>query len=92
MKRFEIEDIVDQDASGVVFRAVDSSTGREVALRRFFPFGPDGGGLEGDEQLAYGNAVEILTGLQHPGLRAVVGGGCDSVDGLPFIATEWIDG
>jgi hypothetical protein len=92
MKRFEIEDIVDQDASGVVFRAVDSSTGREVALRRFFPFGVDGGGLEGDEQLAYGNAVEILTGLQHPGLRAVVGGGCDSVDGLPFIATEWIDG
>ena len=90
--RFQIEDLIVQDFSGVVFRAVDTETGLLVAVRRFFPFGADGGGLDPDEQTAYNIAINRLAGIDHPALRAVVCGGCDPVDGIPFIATEWVDG
>ncbi len=78
--------------SGVVFRALDTETGRPVAVRRFFPFGAHGGGLLEDEQTAYNIALGRLAGLHHPALRSVISGGCDPVDGIPFIATEWIEG
>ncbi len=81
-----------QDSSGVVFRALDTETNKTVAVRRFFPFGADGGGLREDEQTAYTIAVGRLAGIRHPALRAVIGGGCDPVDGMPYIATEWIEG
>lgn len=92
IRRFQIEDLVAQDATGVVFRAIDSETGSEVAVRRFFPHGPDGGGLSEAEQAAFAILIERLSALAHPSLRAVVGGGCDPVDAMPFIATEWVDG
>lgn len=92
IRRFKIEDLIYQDTSGVTFRALDSETGAAVALRRFFPFGPEGGGLQADEQTAYNIALERLAGISHPSLRAVVAGGCDPVDGIPFIATEWVEG
>jgi hypothetical protein len=90
--RFQIEDLIVQDESGVVFRAMDAETGMTVAVRRFFPFGAHGGGLDPEEQTAYNIAIARLADLRHPALRAVVCGGCDPVDGMPFIATEWIDG
>lgn len=92
IQRFQIEDLIVQDTSGVVFRALDLETGNVVAVRRFFPFGADGGGLHAEEQAAYTIAVSRLAGLSHPALRSVVCGGCDPVDGMPFIATEWIEG
>lgn len=92
IRRFQIEDLIVQDATGVVFRAIDSETGKTVAVRRFFPFGADGGGLQADEQVAYNIALDRLSGLSHPALRSVICGGCDPVDGMPFIATEWIEG
>lgn len=92
IRRFQIEDLIYQDTSGVTFRALDAETGSSVALRRFFPFGPEGGGLQPDEQTAYNIALERLAGISHPSLRAVVAGGCDPVDGIPFIATEWVEG
>lgn len=90
--RFQIEDLIHQDATGVVFRAIDAQTGMAVAVRRFFPFGAEGGGLESEEEAAYRIAIERLAGLKHPALRSVISGGCDPVDGMPFIATEWIEG
>lgn len=92
IRRFKIEDIILQDDAGVVFRALDAETGRMAAVRRFFPFGAKGGGLMQDEQTAYNIALDRLAGLHHPALRSVICGGCDPVDGIPFIATEWIDG
>jgi hypothetical protein len=84
--------MVAQDASGVVFRALDTETGRQVAVRRFFPFGANGGGLSEAEQADYNAAMEHLAGISHPAMRAIVAGGCDPVDGMPFIATEWVEG
>ncbi|MCU0794573.1 MAG: hypothetical protein MUF31_01415 [Akkermansiaceae bacterium] len=90
--RYEIFDILSQDADGVVFHAEDRQSGAEVALRRFFPFGAGGGGLEGEERTAYEIAVRRLIGVQHPALRNVLDGGIDPVDGMPFLITEWLDG
>ncbi|MGL4399634.1 MAG: hypothetical protein ACRCXD_07175 [Luteolibacter sp.] len=92
VRRFQIEDMVAQDASGVVFRALDVETGLPVAVRRFFPFGANGGGLSVPEQADYNAAMEHLAGIRHPAMRAIITGGCDPVDGMPFIATEWVEG
>ena len=90
--RFHIEELVAQDSSGVVFRALDTQTNRPAAVLRFFPFGPSGGGLRDDEQTAYGTGIGLLAGIRHPALRSVIGGGCDPGDGMPYLATEWIEG
>jgi hypothetical protein len=90
--RFQIEDMVAQDPSGVVFRAMDLETGLQVAVRRFFPFGAKGGGLSQAEQADYHVAVAHLAGINHPNMRSIIDGGCDPVDGMPYIATEWLDG
>lgn len=71
---------------------MDAETGRHVALRRFFPFGVDGGGLQPEERAAYDIGVKRLAEVVHPALRAVVTGGCDPVDGMPFLVTEWVEG
>ncbi len=92
IRRFQIEDLVAQDSSGVVFRALDAETGLTVGVRRFIPFGNDGIGLRDEERIAYEIAVGRLAGIHCPGLRSVITGGCDPVDGMPFIATEWIEG
>lgn len=92
MTRFQIEDLLAQDASGVVFRALDKETGLPVTVRRFFPFGADGGGLSAEEQAAYDLSATRLSEISHPALRSVICGGCDPVDGMPYLATEWIDG
>ncbi|GAA5129644.1 hypothetical protein JIN84_03620 [Luteolibacter yonseiensis] len=90
--RFQIEDLVVQDASGVVFRALDTQTGDFVALRRFFPSGADGGGLNAAQQHAYQETVGRLAAVTHPALRSIISGDCDPIDGMPYIATEWIEG
>lgn len=92
VQRFKIEDLVVQDSSGVVFRARDTETGQTVAIHRFFPFGASGGGLSGGRQDAFVADVNRLATLHHPALRAILSGGCDPNDGIPFIATEWIKG
>lgn len=91
-RRYEIQEILAQDAHGVVFHAVDRESGNNVVLRRFFPFGADRGGLEGDERTAYVAAVERLKHVIHPALRTILAGGCDPVDGMPYLVTEWVDG
>lgn len=71
---------------------MDTATGSPVAIQRFFPFGPDGGGLCPEEQVAYNIAIGRLAKVAHPALRAVLGGGCDPIDNIPYIVTEWVDG
>jgi len=91
-RRFEIQDIIAQDCSGVTFLALDVHTGLPAAVQRFFPFGHAGGGLFDKQRRDYAAMVARLIGLEHPGLRTVLGGGCDPVDGMPFVASEWIEG
>ncbi|MCF7733156.1 MAG: hypothetical protein K9N23_15810 [Akkermansiaceae bacterium] len=89
---FQIQEIVAQDELGIQFRAIDTSSGTQVGLRRFFPFGRDGGGLETHEREEYQRGVVEMCALKHPALQTVLGGGCDPVDGTPYLVTEWVDG
>lgn len=91
-RRYEIQEMLAQDAQGVVFHAVDRESGDDVVLRRFFPFGPGGGGLEGEERSAYVAAVDRLKSVSHPALRTILAGDCDPVDGMPYLVTEWVEG
>jgi len=91
-QRFEIQDIVTQDLFGVTFHALDVATGNDVLLSRFFPFGTNGVGFFDEESTRYNQAVARLTEVHHPGLRAVLAGGCDPVDGIPFVVIEWAEG
>lgn len=90
--RFQIDDLMSQGAEGIVFRATDKDTGATVALRRYFPFGKGCGGLDEDARAAYSQSLLGLSSLKHQSLRQVLGGGCDEVDHLPYIVTEWVDG
>lgn len=89
--RYEIEDMVVQDESGVTFRARDRKADQAVSLRRFFP-AESGGGFEGEEVEAFAGTVEALKQLRHPSLCGVLDGGVDEVDGIPYLVTEWAEG
>ena len=92
MSRYKIEDIVSQNKRGIVFRAHDSEKGHTVALRRFFPFGQDGGGLKEEETAVFLIAAQRLAGVSHPALRSVFSGAVDPIDNMPYIVVEWVDG
>lgn len=92
INRFHIEDIIAQDTEGITYRALDTQADAMVALRRFFPFDTNDVGLRNQEQASYNVAISKFTRLNHPALRAVVGGGCDPIDGIPYIVTEWVEG
>lgn len=90
--RYQIDELVTQDLRGVVFQGVDGETGESVALRRFLPSGAESGGLDAKKQDAYLKAVATMKQVAHPSLRAVVDGGCDPVDGMPYLVTQWMEG
>lgn len=92
MDRFEIEDIIRQDNSGVVFRALERESGTSVSIWRFFPFGQNNGGLRKEAQITHAAALQRLSEIEHPALRSIIDGGTDPIDGIPFLVTEWIDG
>jgi hypothetical protein len=92
MSRFIIEEIVSQDKYGIVYRAFDHECDTSVALRRFFPFGLDGGGLDAEEVISFRLASGRLSALRHPSFRSIFSGDVDPIDGIPFISAEWIDG
>ncbi|MDP0490533.1 MAG: hypothetical protein Q7Q71_05745 [Verrucomicrobiota bacterium JB023] len=84
--------MVHQDARGVVFRAIDRSSGREVALRRFFlpaevlaVLSREGQG----QRPVFAEGLDWLLQLNVPHLRKVIGGGLDDVDGTPYLVTDW---
>ncbi|MFM2298249.1 MAG: hypothetical protein RL117_1956, partial [Verrucomicrobiota bacterium] len=85
VNRFQIEELLHQDADGVVYWARDRETGGDVALHRFFPFGAEDRGLTGSEIQAFVQGVLRLQEFRHPGLCRVLYGGCDEVDHMPYL-------
>ena len=84
--------MLSQDANGAMFLALDAETGKEVLLQRFFPFGVGSGGLGGSELESYNLALERMKSIEHRSLRRVLDGGCDPVDGIPFLIFEGREG
>lgn len=90
--RFEIDELVAQDSTRVVYRAHDRETGSLVALRRLLPRGHAGSGLSEEEAASFEASMRALAGVNAPGLRRVVGWGIDPIDRLPYHACEWVEG
>ena len=83
---FRILERLGEGGMGVVYRALQLSLGREVALKLIRP-----------EQIYFGNArerfqveVETIAGLHHPGIVAVHAVGEES--GVPYFAMELVRG
>ena len=86
--RYEIQDILTQGPEGVRFLAEDHQRGQFVELLRFFPFGPDEGGLDESEVQTFHMGLDRLIQLNLPKLRAVYDGGVDPHDGIPFMVVD----
>jgi hypothetical protein len=91
ISRFQIEDILSQNAFGAIFLAFDKQEAKKVLLQRFFPFGAEAEGLTGKEKAMYEDVVSKLKLFSHANFRGIIEGGCDSVDHIPFIVSENIE-
>jgi len=83
---YEILEEVGRGGQGIVFRARQSSTGREIALKRL------GTGIYSDaaSRRRFEREIELAANLAHPGIVAVHG--VEQVDGVPLLVMEWIGG
>ncbi|MCC6528021.1 MAG: protein kinase [Polyangiaceae bacterium] len=97
-ERFTVEREVGRGAAGVVFRARDGLTGREIALK-VVALAEDGHSTR-EHFLAEGR---LLAGLSHPGIVEIVAfgtlgpepvelGGRRFDADTPYIAMEWLEG
>jgi len=84
-QRYRLLSELGRGAMGVVYRAREPGTGREVALKVIA-----GEGL-GEKRLArFRREGEITAGLDHPGIVKVHAAG--DVDGIPYLAYELVGG
>ncbi len=88
---FDLIEKLGEGGTGVVWRAVDQRTGREVALKIFKGFGRgDGWFAGGDRRFRFEREAELLSRLEYPGIVRLyeVYLGNDP----PYFAMEWVDG
>ena len=76
----------------MTFEALDRESEKTVVLRRYFPFGRDGGGLSPIQAQDYEALLSQLAEVRHNGMRSLVAGGCDPQDGMPFLVSELVAG
>ncbi len=84
--RFQIEAEIGHGGMGVVYRALDPTLGRRVAIKLIAPH------LAEDEQALarFRREAAAAAGLRHPGIATVYEFG--EHEGAPFIVFEWIEG
>ena len=70
---------------GTVYRAIDTLTGRPVALKVM------GGSAGAQDALRFAREARLLAELRHPGIVAHVASG-QSEDGRPYLAMDWLEG
>jgi len=92
MKRFEIEEIIAQGNSGIVYLGIDHTTEKKVSIRRFFAHSQNQTGLSREKAEYLNSLAKKLSFLEHPALRQVVEGDSDPIDGIPYLITDWVSG
>jgi tetratricopeptide (TPR) repeat protein len=83
---YELISEAGRGGQGVVFRARQPGTGREIAIKRLLA----GAFASPDASRRFEREVEVASGLNHRGIVTVYG--VEVVDGAPLLAMEWIDG
>jgi serine/threonine-protein kinase len=84
--RYEILDLLGEGGMGTVYRALDPSLGREVAIKALaHAFRGDSGSLRRFEREA-----RVLAALSHPNIASIYG--FEQLDGSPYLVLERVDG
>ena len=84
--RYEIIEEVGRGGQGLVYRARDPESGRQVALKR-----PLAGSLAtASMRRRFERELEAASALVHPHIVTVFG--LEITDGVPILAMEWVDG
>jgi serine/threonine protein kinase len=82
-ERFEILSLARTGGMGSVYRAVDRSTGQQVALKLLHD--------TSDDYTRFRHEARILASIAHPHVVPFVAYG-SRAEGQPYIAMEWIEG
>ncbi|HEX6884426.1 MAG TPA: serine/threonine-protein kinase [Planctomycetota bacterium] len=83
---YELLEEAGRGGQGVVFRARQPGTGREIAVKRLLA-----GSFASPQTLRrFEREVEAAIALNHPGIVTVYG--VERVEGAPLLAMEWVDG
>ncbi|MFO0612194.1 MAG: protein kinase [Polyangiaceae bacterium] len=85
--RFRLEALAGQGAMGVVYRAVDQSTGATVALKVL----SGTAGAESNVGRRFLQEAEVLASLEHDSIVRYIGHGV-LPDAKPWLAMEWLIG
>ncbi len=83
---YEILEEVARGGQGVVYRARQVETRREIALKRLV----EGRHASEAARRRFEREIEAAATLDHPGIVTLFG--VDRVDGVPVVAMQWIDG
>jgi hypothetical protein len=83
--RFSIEDLAGRGGMGSVYRAIDTFTGRPVALKLLHAI------TSQEVALRFNREAVLLAGLHHPAIVSYVAHGTVE-GGQPFLAMEWLEG
>lgn len=83
--RYKLLDFLGSGASGAVFRAYDSETGGEVAIKLF-----DTTGAQNEENLSFMTEAKAIAALSHENIVRLYGAG--AVENLRYLVMEYVDG
>jgi serine/threonine protein kinase len=83
--RYRIEVLLGEGSVGAVYRAVDEVTGERVAFKRWHAIT-----LNDEVRRRFEREATALLTLDHPNIVKVLGHGF--VDGLPYVALEYLEG
>lgn len=83
---YELLEEIGRGAQGIVYRARQRTTQRQIALKRLIA----GSFANPESRARFDREVRIAAELNHPNIVTVYG--ADIVDGVPNLAMEWING
>ncbi len=82
-ERYALEECVGAGGSSLVFRATDRSSGRPVAIKLLSRFGAT-------QVARFRREARLQARVAHESVLELYGAGV--VEGIPFLALEWVDG
>lgn len=89
---YQIERKIGEGAMGEVYRAMEPSLGRPVAIKTMLPSSLQGLSQSEQEEVLgrFIQEAQAAAALSHPGVTTIYRVG--SVEGIPYIAMEWLSG
>jgi serine/threonine-protein kinase len=81
--RYKVESLIGRGGMGEVYRARDTTLGREVAIKAL----PGALATDPERLSRFEREAHLLASLNHPHIAVLYG--LERVDGVPFLAMSW---